>query len=174
MSPPQRFRPVTGPDPGPQAALEVLAISVHLHGWKTSSQVHTRPWRPMTGMRQAVCKRTAGGASPESRQSSWGLRAAVSHSRSHRGPPASAGLGGARVVGRDSGSWCRQTRIPGGESPVKSLVTVLAPGFTGSKSCCSHLQDRSLGTELSSSVDLTLATVFTGHLPALLVSGGGD
>lgn len=127
-----------------------------------------------TAMRQAVCKRTAGGASPESRQSSWGLRAAVSHSRSHRGPPASAGLGGARAVGRDSGGWCRQTRIPGGESPVKSLVTVLAPGFAGSKSCCSHLQDRSLGTELSSSVDLTLATVFTGHLPALLVSGGGD
>ena len=65
-------------------------------------------------------------------------------------------VGGAGAVGRDSGGWCQQTGIPGGESPVKSVLIVLAPGFFGSKSCCSHLQDRSLGTVLSSSVDLTL------------------
>lgn len=57
---------------------------------------------------------------------------------------------------RDSGGWCQQTQIPGGESPVKSVVTVRAPGFFGSKSCCSHLQDRPLGAVLSSFVDLTL------------------
>lgn len=39
MSPPKWFRPVTRPDPG-QAALEVLAISVHVHGCKTSSHAH--------------------------------------------------------------------------------------------------------------------------------------
>ena len=53
----------------------------------------------------------------------------------------------------DSGGWCQQTRIPGGDSPV---VTVRGPGFFGSESRCFHLQDRPLGTVLSSSVDLTL------------------
>ena len=111
----------------------------------------------MTGVRQAVCKRTAGGASPESKQSSWGAPGCCQPlTQPQRAPPAFAGVGGARAVGRDSGGWCQQTGIPGGESPVKSVVTVLAPGFFGRKSCCSHLQDRSLGTVLSSSVDLTL------------------
>lgn len=74
MSPLKWFRPVTGPDPGPQAALEVLAISVHVMAVRPR-HMHTWPWRLMMGVRQAVCKCTAGGASPESTQSrevSWG------------------------------------------------------------------------------------------------------
>lgn len=137
---PKWFRPVTGPDPGYKQPWRGLGYpSMHHHMAVRPCHRCTWPWRPMMGVRPAVCKCTAGGASLQQvprehteQRGQLGAQAGVSQAQPQR-VPAFAGVGGTRGWGGTRVAGVSKHRLSGGESPVKSVVTVQAPGSSVAK-----------------------------------------